>query len=215
MRTILTLSAIILMLAVSPLQALAGVTCKSTDGTEQQKHSFTQGACDATSDGSGAKAIAHGNGGGASATAQQMGVAIAIAGKKSSATALSAGLGGIAKAISESGSFSNAESGAGHAKAISSTGGQSTVNADNQGTGTAISHHHGVAMVNTFAVCTAKAIASTKGFANAECAGDGDEVTAEATGGATASGGDRFAPTCDTSNGGTAKVTSPMGNCSN
>ena len=213
MRTIPTLAAIALILAIAAPPAPAGVTCKSTDGTEQQKHILNHGACDAVSDGSGAKAIAHGNGGGASATAQQMGVAIAIAGKKSSATALSAGLGGIAKAISDSGSYSNAESGAGHAKAVSSSGGQSTVSAGNQGTGTAISDHHGVAMVNTFAVCTAKATASTKGFADAECAGDGDEVTAEATGGATASGGDRFAPTCDTTNGGTAKVTSPMGNC--
>ena len=58
MRTILSIGAIALMLTVTASQATAGVTCKSTDGTEQDKHSFTQGQCEATSDGSGAKAIA-------------------------------------------------------------------------------------------------------------------------------------------------------------
>jgi len=60
MRTILSLAAIAAMLAFAPLQALAGVNCKSDNGAERQKHSFTRGACYALSDGSGAKAIARG-----------------------------------------------------------------------------------------------------------------------------------------------------------
>jgi hypothetical protein len=214
MRTILSLAAIAVMLTVTALQAPAGVTCKSDNGTEQSKHSFTQGACTADSDGSGAVSTAHGNGRGSNgfASAQTLGVSKAIAGAHSAATALSSNS-GTAKAISDSRSLSNAQAAGGHAKAVSSSRGQSTVLAAGDGIGTAISDHHGAATANTFAACSAKATASTRGFANALCAGDGDDVTAEATGGATAQGSDTFPPQCDTSNGGTAKVRSPMGNC--
>jgi hypothetical protein len=239
MRTILSIAAIAAILAVTPLQASAGVTCKSDNGTEQNRHSFTQGQCEATSDGSGAKATAHGNGPGSNgfATAQTLGVSNATAGAHSGATALSSDSGN-AKAISDSRSLSTANAGVGRARAVSSSrgvasataggarsvayasakeGGNSDASAEgtDNGSATAISASDGAATANAFAPCTAKATASTKGVANASCGTAGNDVTAKATGGATAQGSDDAPPECDTGAGGTAKVTSPMGNCDN
>lgn len=46
-----------------------------------------------------------------------------------------------------------------------------------------------------------------------ECSVGGSVVTVETTKGSTASGSDTMPPTCTPKKGGTAKVTSPMGNC--
>ena len=77
MRNIASLVAIPLILAVAEASSFAGVTCKSSDGTFHSKHSFTQGQCEADSDGSGAKSISHGNGAGSNgyASSQTLGLA--------------------------------------------------------------------------------------------------------------------------------------------
>ena len=237
MRKIIPLVAIPLILVVTTASAFAGVTCKSSDGQEHDKHSFTQGQCEANSDGSGAKSIAHGNGVGSNgfANSQTLGIAKATAGAHSAATALAFDS-GIGNAISDSRGLSTVNAVGGHAKAVSSSGGTAeadtspnsvaSASAKNSGSSSAsaegsgkasanaISDHGGSASVNAFADCKAKAIADTKGQADASCEGGGSDVTAEATGGATAQGSDTMAPVCDTSAGGTAKVSSPMGNCS-
>lgn len=236
MRIIASLVAIPLILPVTHASSLAGVTCISSDGQEHDKHSFTQGQCEADSDGSGAKSIAHGNGVGSNgfASSQTKGIANAIAGKHSAATAYASDR-GIGKAISDTRSLSTANAGGGHAKAVSSSDGiaeadtspGSVANASakhagsslacalgsGKATATANSDNGGTASANASADCSAKATADTKGEADASCGGGGSVVTVEATGGAIAQGSDSMAPVCNTSAGGTAKVTSPMGNC--
>ena len=236
MRNIASLIAIPLILAAAAASSHAGVTCKSSDGQEHDKHSFTLGQCEADSDGSGAKSVAHGNGPGSNAfaTSQTLGVADATSGKHSAATARATDS-GVAKAISNSGSLSNAFASGGHAKATSSSNGNAeadtspgsvanasakhagssfaSANGSGNATATANSDHSGIASVNALADCSAKATADTKGEADASCGGGGSVVTVRATGGATAQGSDSMTPVCDTSAGGTAKVSSPMGNC--
>jgi hypothetical protein len=235
MRKIASLVAIPLILAVMGASSFAGVTCKSSDGQEHDKHSFTLGQCEALSDGSGAKSISHGNGVGSNgyASSQTRGVANATAGAHSAATALassrgvgiaisnSRGLsmvdatGGRAKAVSSSGGNAQANASPGYvADASAKHGGSSTASATGSGNGfaNAISDD-GFANANTFGNCRTKATADTKGEADASCERNGSDVTVEATGGAIAQGSDSMAPVCNTSAGGTAMVISPMGNC--
>src|ERR1700689_5772033 len=107
MRKIGPRAAIPLILAITAASSYAGVTCKSSNGSFQAKHSFTAGQCEAESDGSGAKSIAHGNGPGSNgyASSQTLGVANATAGAHSAATAY-ASSSGVGKAISDSRSLS-------------------------------------------------------------------------------------------------------------
>src|SRR5208337_1867423 len=124
MRIIFSLAAIALTLTVAALRASVGVACNSAVCVQQDKHSFTRGQCEAYSDGSGAKGIAHGNGPGSNAyaSAETVGIANATAGRHSAATAYASDS-GIGKAISDSKSLSTATADGGHAKAVSSSSG--------------------------------------------------------------------------------------------
>ena len=231
---VLGLAFVALTLAAATVSA--GETCKSDNGSFVAKHSFTQGQCEAQSDGSGGKAISHGNGqmSNGYASSQGLGVAKATAGAHSAATAYASG--GIGTAISDPRGFSMVNASGGNAKAVSSSGGNAQAftspgdvayasathnatsaayaNGSTNGVATAISDTSGNATADASAGCNAKATANSKGQASASCGVCGSDVTAEATGGATAEGSDTAPPVCDTSTGGTAKVTSPMGNCS-
>ena len=215
MRKIASLVALPLILAVTHASSFAGVTCKSSDGQEHDKHSFTLGQCEALSDGSGAKSISHGNGVGSNgfASSQTLGVANATAGAHSAATAL-ASSSGFGIAISNSRGLSMVDATGGRAKAVSSTGGNAQANASPGDVADASAKHNGSSTAfATGSNCRTKATADTKGEADASCGSNGSDVTVEATGGAIAQGSDSMAPVCNTSAGGTAKVTSPMGNC--
>ncbi len=153
----------------------------------------------------------------ANATAVSQGEAVAdsISG---TATAHSDGGGGFAKASAfRTGSvaFSQTLEGDCNATSGASSGGDaSAVCSHELAIAKAFAKQPGSkANATSSADCTTKATSESGGNASAMCTKSDSIVKAKATRGATAMGSDTEAPFCDTSGGGTAKVTSPMGNC--
>ena len=170
------------------------VTCKSTSGTVQHNGKNGTG-CEADADGtSGVLATSKATGGAAaSASAGHEAFAHAVAASDSGANATADGILAVcvARASKDSGARSQCTAG---------------------GEGNAIAHNNSGANAFALGNCKAKAVAVKNSGANATCTGIGD-VEARATGGGGAQGSDTDPPVCDASGGGTAKVTSPAGNC--
>ncbi len=170
------------------------VTCKSNSGTDQ--HTSSDGSsCEADADGtSGVLATSKATGGGgATASAGHEASAHAVAASDSGASATADGTlaACVARASKDSGARSECTAG---------------------GEGNAIAHNNSGANAFALGICKAKAVAVKNAGADATCTGIGD-VEARATKGGAARGFDNAPPVCDVSGGGTAKVTSPAGNC--
>jgi hypothetical protein len=132
-----------------------------------------------------------------------------------------ANFGSVARSNANSGGLATATSDQRGRAIARSIGGTSTATSLN-GLATAISQIGGTATAESDNACITSARATSGGTAKATCnsdvplTGPSIKVIAKATGGGIATGSDTDPPICDTSAGpgATAKVTSPMGNCS-